>query len=37
MKEHEQEHVNQAFEYGAASFFEKDLDKVMLDAETAMG
>ena len=35
MKEHEQERVNQAFEHGSASFTEKDLDKVMLDAEAA--
>ena len=35
MKEAEKERVNQAFEYGAASFSETDLDKVMLDAEAA--
>ena len=35
MKEYEKERVNQSFEYGSANFTEKDLDKVMADAETA--
>ena len=35
MKESEKERVNQAFVHGANDFSEKDLDKVMADAEIA--
>ncbi|MBR1965877.1 MAG: DUF1232 domain-containing protein [Lentisphaeria bacterium] len=35
MKESEKERVNQAFEHGSNDFSEKDLDKVMADAEIA--
>ena len=35
MKEQEKERVNQAFEHGTRDFSQKDLEKVMADAQTA--
>ena len=35
MQEQEKERVNQAFEHGTDNFTQKDLDKVMADAEIA--
>ena len=35
MKEQEKERVNQAFEHGTRDFSQKDLEKVMADAEVA--
>lgn len=35
MKEQEKERVNQAFEHGSKDFSQKDLEKVMADAEVA--